>query len=736
MECWNNFSGTKWKQTVDVDDFVINNYQEYVGSSDFLKGITKRTSRVLSRCQKLFDKESNTGILDIETGCFSGIDAFDNGYVDKKNEVIVGLQTDEPLKMCINPLVSLETSLKETKNNGYRFDKSLIEQFDEYLKSCESMIDGTYTSEIKKYKELNLIGGLPDNFDRGFIIGDYRRIALYGVNYLIAIKKHDLERLKRDINYSIVRTREEVVKQIEYLEKLKNLASHYGCDISKPARNAKEAIQWIYFGYLGAIKETSGSSIPIGNNTAFIDIYINRDIELGILSEEGAQELIDQFILKLRMVRFLRSEDYYNYYSGNSPIITETIGGINNEKSLITKTAYRFLNSLENIEDSHSPNIVILWSKYLPNNFKRYCAKVMLKYNILSFVNGDILQESNLCVTSGSCLYKIGKQIEYSGGSCNLPKILLYAINGGVDEITKEKVIDGVEPVTGDILNYSDVVRNFSKCLERVISVHSDALNIIHYMHDKYTYESSIMALNDTVVERTISLNLTGLSTLVDSLSAIRYSNVKVNRDENGLVTEYVLEGSYPKYGNNNDEADKLTIDIIKLYSKLLQQHHFYRNAKIKIGTCTYFSNVLYGNNTGATPDGRFKGIPFSVAINPVNNIDENSALKTLKSILKIPNELCNGGIIETINIDYNAIGSKRSERAENLIGLLDSYFAQGGNHLEFNIIDKSILIETSNNSKKYDRLILRNSGMAINFIDLNEKQQNDIIDRAFYRGL
>ena len=736
MECWNNFNGIKWKQSIDVEDFIINNYQEYVGSSDFLKGITKKTSRLYGRFQKLLDKSNDSGFLDIETSYFSGIDIFDNGYVDKKNEVIVGLQTDDPLKVCVNPYVSLESSLKKIKNLGYRFDKESKEQFEEYLKSYESMIDDTYTSEIKKYKELKLIGGLPDTFGRGFIVGDYRRIALYGIDYLIAKKRNDLERLKKDINYSIVRTREEVVKQIDSLNKLKNMASHYGYDISKPAKNAKEAIQWIYFGYLGAVKENNGCVVPLGNNSTFIDIYINRDLELGLLTEEGAQELIDQFIIKLRMVRFLREDDYYEYFPGKNPIITETLGGIYNNKSFITKTTYRFLNTLENIDEYPCPNFVVLWSKYLPNNFKRYCAKVMLKYNVLSFVNADIIQNSNICITSGASFNKLGKQIDYYGGSCNLPKILLYAINGGVDELTKEKVIDGVEPILGDTLNYADVVKNFSICLNKVISIHADALNIIHYLHDKYAYESSIMALNDTVVERNITFDLVGVSTLVDSLSAIRYSTVKVNRDENGLALEYVSDNSYPRYGNNKDEVDKLVVDIIKLYSKLLQQYHFYRNSKIKIGTNTYSSNVLYGNNTGATPDGRFKGVPFSVGVNPVNSVDNNGVLETLKSVLKIPSSMCNGGLIETININHSALGSKRSERAENIINLIDSFMLQGGEHLEFNIIDNSVLLDAANGSNKYDKLVIKNSGVSFLFSDLTDKQQNDIIDRTFHRSL
>lgn len=736
MQEWDTFSGKRWQQVIDVDDFIINNYKEYLGSSDFLKGTSRKTGRIWSRCQKILEKEDITNVLDIETNYFSGIDNFDPGYIDKKSEVIVGLQTDDPLKQFVNPFIALDTSVDALKNYGYRINRELIDRFKEFGKSHENVTNDTYTKEINKYREVHLLEGLPDNYGRGFIVSDYRRLPLYGADYLISKKRHDLDRLKRDINYSMVRTREEVVKQIEALEDIKNMANRYGYDISRPASNAKEAVQWLYFAYLSATKETSGASMPIGNNTAFLDIYINRDLENGIINEEEAQELIDQFIIKLRMIRFLHVPEYHNYFAGKNPIITETIGGMYNNKSLITKTAYRILNSIENLDVYPVPNFSILWSTNLPTNFKRYCAKVMLKNNILQFINGDLLDNNDYTSTGLAGLSKVGKQIDYYGGSCNLPKALLYAINGGKDEITGEQIIDGIEPLLEPILDYSKVVRNFSFVLKKLISIQSDALNIIHYVHDKYAYESSLMAFNDTVVERYISFGITGLSTVVDSLSAIHYSKVKVNRNENGISTDFIVENKFPRFGNNSDEADRLALDIVKLFNKLVLEHHFYRNAKPKIGIESMGLNIVYGNNTGATPDGRFKGVAYAPGVNPISNVDCNGVLASLKSIMKIPSILCKNGIITTLNVNHNALGSKKSERAENIIGLLDGYFSQNGSHLEMNIIDRNILLEAANNEKQYDYLVIRNSGCAFRFIDLTETQQDDLADRTFHKVL
>lgn len=734
MQEWLKFKGKKWQQIIDVDDFILNNYKEYQGTSDFLKGISRRTNKIWSRCDKLLEKECNISILDIEDSYFSGIDSFEVGYIDKKSEVIVGLQTDEPLKLFVNPYICLDSSLQIVKNNGYRFDKDTISKFKDFSISVEDIIEDTYTEEIKKFRKLHVIEGLPDNYGRGFIVSDYRRIALYGVDFLIAKKMRDLERLKKDINYSIIRTREEVVKQINALNDLKSMASRYGYNISRPAKNTREALQWLYFGYLGAIKENNGASIPTGNNSPFIDIYIERDLENGLLTEELAQELIDQFVIKLRMVRFIRTSLFSDYFMGKAPIITETIGGVYNEKSLITKTAYRFLNSLENLDVDSIPNYSIMWSSYLPENFKKYCSKIMLKYNILEFVNDDLKTSIAVTGTSGKSI--IGKQIDYYGGNCNLAKALLYAINGGLDELTGEPVIEGIEPINTSNLEYSKIAKNLTVVFKKIIDIQSDYANIVHYIQDKYSYESIQMALNDTVVERYITFGITGLSTLVDSLSAIRYSNVLVKRDENGLSTDFQAQDKFPRFGNDIDEVDKIAVDIVKLYYKILSTKSFYRNAKVKLGIDSNSMNIVYGKNTGATPDGRFKLVALSSAASPTSNVDNNGLLASLKSILKLPSKLCSNGIITTVNITPGALGTKKTEQSDNIINLLDNYFENGGNHLEINILEKNDILQAFNNGNKYSNFVIRNSGCAVRYCNLTSEQQDNLVDRTYHKEL
>lgn len=730
MHEWDNFNGTKWKQVIDVEDFIINNYREYVGNSDFLKESSRKTNKIWSKLQRLLEKESVTNVLDIETNDFSGIDEFESGYVDRKNETIVGIQTDDPLKRFINPYVSLNSSLQFIKNHGYRFNKDMIMKFNSFCKSYEEVVDNTYTEEIKKYKELHLLEGLPDNYGRGFILGDYRRVALYGIDYLINKKKNDLSRLKKDINYSIVRTREEVVSQIEALIEMKNMASHYGYNISLPAKNAKEALQWLYFGYLAALKQTTGISIPVGNISAFIDIYIQRDIDRGILSEDMAQELIDHFTMKLRMIRFIYPKEVSEYYLGGT-IIPITLGGTFNNVSMITKTDFRLLNSINNLGEYPNINYTILWSKNLPINFKKYCSKLMLKYNILNYCNGDILNNNDYASTGTTNLSRIGKQIDYYGGTCNLPKILLYAINGGKDEITGEEVIEGIEPINTDILDYSTVAHNFALALRKVISIYSDALNTIHYLHDKYAYESSIMALNDTVVERFVTIGMSGFSVLVDSLSAIRYSNVAIKRREDGIVSDFSVDKNFPRFGNNLDEVDSIAVDIVKLFNQLVREHHFYRNAKAKIEIASYGLNVVYGKNTGATPDGRFSKVVYSQGVSPTSQVSEKGLISSLKSVIKIPISLCSGGIVNTLNINYSAFGSKKGERIDNIASFLDDFFSQNTSHLEINIIDKNIILDN-----KFDNLILRNNGYLVLYDELNEDQQESIVDSTFYKEM
>lgn len=731
MQEWNGFKGTKWQQVIDVEDFILNNYQEYKGSSDFLKGISKKTTRLTSRISKLLTKEDITGLLDVETSSLTSIDAFEPGYIDKKNEIILGLQTDDPLKQAVNPL-TLDTSIDVLKNNGYRFERSVIDNYHAFNDTYEENLDEVTTKEIKKFKEVHLLDGMPDNYGRGFMLGDYRRLPLYGIDYLIARKEHDLNRLRKDINYSVIRTRDEVVKQIKALKQIKILALSYGVDISRPASNAKEAFQWLYFAYLAVSKETCGAAIPVGNNSAFLDIYLARDLELGIITEDEAQELVDQFILKLRLIRCVRNADFKMMLMGRNTLVTETIGGVHKEHSLITKTAYRFLNTIETLGLYPSPSFTILWSTKMPNNFKRYLAKVMMKHNCLCFANADALGSSNYATNGLASSSKIGKQIDYNGGSCNLAKILLYAINGGRDELTGELIIDGVAPLDDATLTYSKVVRNFAVVLKKLVTIYADNLNTIHYMHDKYGYESSLMAFNDTVVERYMTFNISGFATLVDSLSAIRFAKVKVNRDENGLSTDFVVTGDYPHYGCGLDAVDKLASDIIRLISRELAAHHMYRNAVIKLGLQSVGMSVLYGMNTGTTPDGRFRGSAYSFNADPGEIKNTNGLLNALKSVMRMPSKLCSGGIMTTINVNALTLGSKRTERAENLIGLLDSYFKQNGSVVAINIIDKKQLPTND----KADDLILNVGGIVTRHSDLPENIKATLFDLTYYDKL
>ena len=733
---WDNFIKGKWQSTIDVENFILTNYKEYTGTSEFLKDSSRKTNRLWNKCQKLLDRESVTNVIDAETVFFSGIDNFDVGYIDKKNEVIVGLQTDEPLKLFVNPYISLKSCSMFLKNNGYKLDKENVNNFYDFNSPYDEMLEETYTSDIKKAKTNYLFGNLPEKYGRGFIVGDYRRIALYGIDYLISRKYFDLERLKKDINYSMVRTREEVVKQIHALKEIKIMASRYGINISRPASNAREAVQWLYFAYLGVVKQNNGVSIPIGNNSTFLDIYIERDISRGILTEETAQELIDQFIIKLRMVRLIHCNKYNSYYYGKNNIITETIGGVYNGKSLITKTAYRFMHTLDNIDNYPTPNICILWSKILPVNFKKYCSRMILKYNSFQFINVDMIENNDLAITGVSGLSKIGKQIDYYGGNINLPKILLYAINEGKDEISGESIIENIPALEEEYLDYKTVITNFITVLKRVIDLLSDSVNIVHYLHDKYAYESAIMAFNGTVVERYITFDLTGLSVLIDSLSAIMYSKVKVKRNENGISTDFISNGKFPRFGINDKNVDNIGVEVVKLCNKIINEHKYYRNAKPKVGINSFGTNIIFGKNTGATPDGRFSNASYSIGVNPTSKVDNVGVLDSLNSVLKIPSNYCLNGIVNTLNVNHGVFGSKNSESEDKIIKFLDSFFEEKGRQIEINIIDRNDIMNALNNDSIARDLYLRNSGYLIKFSELNVEQKNDILDSTYHKGL
>ena len=671
----------------------------------------------------------------------SGIDNFDPGYIDKHNEVILGLQTDEPLKRIVNPYGGLRMVKKSLDAYGFHLDKELELNFKEFRKTHNDGVFDAYTSDIRKARHSHLITGLPDAYGRGRIIGDYRRLALYGADYLIETKKEDLEKLNNVTNLSVIQLREEVQEQIRALEEIKSMAMRYDIDVSKPATNAQDAIQWTYFAYLAAVKQNNGAATSIGRNAAFFDIYLERDIEKGVLTEEEAQELIDQFIIKLRLVRHLRTPDYNELFAGDPTWVTESIGGMmNDDKSYVTKTAFRMLNSLNNIGESAEPNLTILWSQKLPENFKKYASHMSIKTHTLQFENDDIMRPlygNDYAISCCVSALSLGKQSQFFGARINFVKVLLYALNGGRDEITGEVVIDGIDQIEGEYLEISSVYKEFEKVLKKTAKLYVDALNIIHYMHDKYAYESSQMAFINTNPEYLMAFGLAGISTVADSFSAIQYGNVRVKRDERGLTSAFDIEFDYPRYGNNDDRVDAIAVDLVKSVYKELKKYPLYKNAKHTLSLLTITSNVVYGKHTGATPDGRKAGVPFSPGANPTQGADQNGALASLSSVAKIPyKDCCQDGISNTFSIAPNSLGSDNESRVNNLVQILDGYFKQKAHHLNVNVLDKEMLVDAMNNPNKYPNLTIRVSGYAVNFNKLTKEQQEEVITRTFHEKI
>ena len=737
MEEWNGFQGEKWRKKVDVEDFIINNYKEYKEDESFLVRSTKKTSKVWSRCQKLLDKEYITKVLDIETSAVAGIDSFDAGYIDKKNEVIFGLQTDEPLKRIMNPFGGIESVKQALSSYGYQMDHDIEQNFEEYHKSYQDGILETYTDSILKLRDAKVLATLPEEFGRGKILGDYRRLALYGADYLILRKKHDLTRLNSNMNFALIRTREEVAEQIKALEDIKWMASRYDIDISRPAKNSKEAFQWLYFAYLATIKQNNGGINSFGRNTAFLDIYIERDLANGTLTEEEAQELVDQLVIKLRFVRHLRKNEYREILLGDPAWVTESIGGMYKEDvSFVTKTSYRFLNTLTNLSSSPEPNFVILWSSKLPEAFKQYVSKLAINTHVIQFVNDDLIRPvygTNYAITGSASVVKLGSQLIYYGASINLPKALLYAINGGKDEITKEVMIEGVTPLTGTVLDFQQVLKNFVLVLNKFLHNYVEAQNIVHYMQDKYAYESASMAFLDTVSERKMSFGITGLSTVADSFSAIRYGKLKVTRDEDGFVTNYQTEAEFPCFGTDSDKVDKMAFDIIKIIAKEIKKKSLYRNAVGTISLQTYADHVFYGSATGMTPDGRAALAPFAPGANPVDGKDNKGAKSSLKSVSKLPFiGLCDDGITNNISISPTALGETEEERVTNFMNLISEYFQNKGQHLNINVISKQSLQETDRVPDK----IVRYAECGVRFNSLSRSQQEELLSRTFHEEL
>ncbi len=738
MNEWNGFKGTKWQKSIDVDNFIESNYSEYVDNDSFLTGISSKTNKVWDKCKKLLEKESITGVLDVETYTMSGIDNFNAGYISRQNEVIVGLQTDEPLKRIVNPYGGIRMVDEALEAYGYHLDKDTEAKFREFRKTHNEGVFDAYTDEIKKARHNHLITGLPDAYGRGRIIGDYRRLALYGADFLIAEKKKDKAALNNITDLSVIQLREDISEQIKALELIKKMALRYGCDVSKPASNAKEAIQWTYFAYLAAVKQNNGAATSIGRNSAFFDIYIERDLKNKVITETEAQELIDQYIIKLRLIRHLRTPSYNEIFAGDPTWVTESIGGMmDDEHSYITKTAYRMLNTLNNIGPSAEPNLTVLWSKKLPDNFKKFACKMSIITHALQFENDDLMRPiygHDYAISCCVSALKEGIQTQFFGARINLPKVLLYAINGGVDEITGDTVLDDIDKVEGEYLDIDEVLKQFDKALKQTVKIYVDALNIIHYMHDKYAYESSQMAFINTNPEYLMAFGLAGISITTDSFSAIKYGRVRVKRDERGLATSFDSELDYPRYGNNEDKVDNIAVSLVKRVYKELKKHPLYKCAKPTLSLLTITSNIMYGKYTGATPDGRKAHVPFAPGANPTQGADKMGALASLSSVAKIPyKECCEDGISNTFSIVPQTLGSDEETRIINLSKILDGYFKEGAHHLNVNVLDREILVEAMNNPTKYPNLTIRVSGYAVNFNKLTREQQEEVISRTFH---
>ena len=741
MKQWKNFNEGKWTTEINVQDFIQQNYTPYDGDESFLETTTKKTKTVWDTCQKLLKKELKKHVLNIDTKHMSGINAFNKGYICKEDNVIVGLQTDAPLKRIVNPYGGIRMVYQELDAYGYKLDPTVDKYFNEFRKTHNQGVFDAYTDDIRKARHVGLLTGLPDAYGRGRIIGDYRRIALYGIDYLKEQKKKDWDNLTGPMTDDLIRLRENVSEQYRALDEIKEMAKLYGFDISKPAKNAKEAIQWTYFGYLAAVKENNGAAMSLGRVDAFFDIYINRDIESGLLTEKKAQELIDQFIIKLRLVRHLRTPEYDTLFSGDPTWVTCSIGGMSdNKKHLVTKSSYRIIHSLTNLGPAPEPNMTILWSEHLPSNFKKYCARMSIETDAIQYENDDLMREiygNDYGIACCVSAMRIGKDMQFFGARCNLAKSLLYSINGGIDEMKKEKVLDGFEIMQDEILDYKKVKDSYFKVLEKVAEIYANAMNIIHYMHDKYAYEAGQMALHDTNVHRYMAYGIAGLSVAADSLSAIKYAKVKPIHDKDGLCIDFEIEGDYPKYGNDDDRVDDIAIEIVNKFSSELKKHKTYRDAEPTMSVLTITSNVVYGAKTGSTPDGRKAGIAFAPGANPMHGRDISGAIASLNSVAKIPYErCCKDGISNTFSIIPSALGQDKKQQIDNLVTLMDGYFSQGAHHLNVNVLNREMLIDAMKHPEKYPLLTIRVSGYSVHFNRLTKAQQEEVISRTFHEKM
>ncbi|WP_308575489.1 formate C-acetyltransferase [uncultured Fusobacterium sp.] len=737
MKYWNGFVGELWKNEINVRDFIQCNYTPYTGDDSFLEDATENTKKVWNKLTEMFKVEREKGIYDAETKIPQAIDAYGPGYIDKDAEVIVGLQTDAPLKRGIFPKGGLRMVKNSLEAFGYEIDPLTEEIFTKYRKTHNEGVFSAYTDEMKACRKSGIITGLPDAYGRGRIIGDYRRVPLYGVDRLIEDKQQQMKVLEvAEMDDETIRRREEIFEQIKALKSFVKMGQAYGFDLSRPAENAKEAVQYLYFGYLAAVKDQDGAAMSLGRTSTFLDIYIQRDLENGVITEKEAQELIDQFIIKLRIVRFLRTPEYDALFSGDPTWTTESLGGQGVDgRTLVTKTSFRYLHTLYNLGPAPEPNMTVLWSVSSPENWKNFCAKVSIDTSAVQYENDDLMRPEfgddygiACCVSP----MKIGKGMQFFGARANLPKTLLYALNGGRDEKSGVQVAPKFAPVTGDYLEYEDVMEKFEQMMKWLAGVYVNALKIIHYMHDKYAYEAFEMALHDLDIERTQATGIAGLSIVADSLAAIRDSKVKVIRNESGLIVDFEREGEYVPFGNNEDSTDDLAVMVTEKFMNYLRTHETYRHSRATQSILTITSNVVYGKKTGNTPDGRRAGAPFSPGANPMNGRDTRGAIASLASVAKLPFHHANDGISYTFAIAPNALGKTAEDRIENLVSMMDGYFTpQGGQHLNVNVFNRELLEDAMENPEKYPQLTIRVSGYAVNFVRLTREQQLDVLSRT-----
>ncbi|MDO4535929.1 MAG: formate C-acetyltransferase [Clostridium perfringens] len=736
---WNEFKKGSWTKEIDVRNFIQTNYTPYEGDSSFLAKATEDTKKLSDEVADLFKAEiDNGGVLDVDTETISGIDAYKAGYIDKDLEKIVGLQTDAPLKRAIMPYGGIRMAENAAKAYDFEVDPKISEIFSKYRKTHNQGVFDAYTDEMKLARKSGIVTGLPDAYGRGRIIGDYRRVALYGVDRLIEDKLEQKKSLEvSTIDEDIIRLREEISNQIVALKQLKNLGKSYGFDISTPAKNAKEAVQWLYLGFLGAIKDQNGAAMSLGRTSTFLDIFIERDLKNGTLTEAEAQELMDHFVMKLRLVKFLRTPEYNDLFSGDPTWVTESIGGVGLDgRSLVTKNSFRILNTLYTLGPSPEPNLTVLWSTKLPKGFKDFCSQVSIDTSSVQYENDDLMKPywgDDYAIACCVSAMRVGKQMQFFGARVNLAKTLLYTINGGKDEKSGAQVGPKLEPISSEYLNYSEVMEKFDIMTDWLAKLYVNTLNVIHYMHDKYSYEALQMALHDRDVFRTMACGIAGLSVCADSLSAIKYAKVKPIRNEEGIAIDFEIEGEYPKYGNDDDRADDIAVFLVENMMKKIRKNKTYRNSYHTQSVLTITSNVVYGKKTGTTPDGRKAGEPFAPGANPMHGRDSSGSLASLNSVAKLPYEYSQDGISNTFSIIPDALGKSSEDRINNLSSLMDGYFGQGAHHLNVNVFNRETLLDAMDHPENYPQLTIRVSGYAVNFIKLTREQQLDVINRTFH---